>query len=390
MDRILAPFVVLLCLAGLGVSIDLTRIHVKVHTDPSYQSFCAYSKGVNCDTVAQSPYSLFAAVPVAVWGILGYLLMGGFAISLWRARLKNRYGYAAAAPLLGLTLFATTVSIVLAYISFTKIASICVLCFTTYGINILLLGLTFYLACRPSGLVSCVKKALGYFLLENKKITVGLLVVGITCVGGLVTAYPRYWVQEYDAMVGPQGLPVGVDENGLAWIGANNPVITIVEFSDYQCPYCPQRHRDARALVKKYPTKVRLAHRHYPLDQHCHPRVRRRFHDQACRLATLTICAGRQNKGWQANDLLYSWPRRQPPPDAETFAEKLELDLEKLKECIQDPSVMDQIRKDIQAGIKLRIRGTPTFVVDGKKFVGRVPKKLVEKTVGAGAEKQTQ
>ena len=58
---------VLLCLLGLGVSIELSRIHVFVHTDPSYHSVCAMSEGVNCETVAASPYSVFAGLPVAVW-----------------------------------------------------------------------------------------------------------------------------------------------------------------------------------------------------------------------------------------------------------------------------------------------------------------------------------
>jgi uncharacterized membrane protein len=56
-----------LCLAGLGVAADLTRIHYKVHTDDRYQSFCAISKEVNCDTVAQSDWSVFLGLPISVW-----------------------------------------------------------------------------------------------------------------------------------------------------------------------------------------------------------------------------------------------------------------------------------------------------------------------------------
>lgn len=64
----------------MSTSTNSDRIHVFVHTDPSYHSVCAMSDGVNCETVAVSPYSVFAGLPVSVWGIAGYVVLGGLAL----------------------------------------------------------------------------------------------------------------------------------------------------------------------------------------------------------------------------------------------------------------------------------------------------------------------
>lgn len=68
------------CAPGLAVAIQLALVHVHAHLDPATQSFCAISEGVNCDTVARSRYSVFLRVPVAAWGIYGYLVMLGVAL----------------------------------------------------------------------------------------------------------------------------------------------------------------------------------------------------------------------------------------------------------------------------------------------------------------------
>ena len=74
---------------------------------------------------------------------------------------------------------------------------------------------------------------------------------------------PFYWLME--TSTGPGGLLVGQSAEGAHWIGARRPVLEIVEFSDYQCPYCKRGHTDVRSLVEMVPDKIRLIHRHFPL-----------------------------------------------------------------------------------------------------------------------------
>ena len=65
----------LVCVAGMAISIELTRVHYFTHTDPAYQSICSLNEKINCKTVARSPFSVFANLPGGVWGFLGYVLM---------------------------------------------------------------------------------------------------------------------------------------------------------------------------------------------------------------------------------------------------------------------------------------------------------------------------
>jgi uncharacterized membrane protein len=127
----------LLCLLGVAVSVELSRIHVFVHTDPSYHTLCAVSEAVNCETVAASPWAVFAGLPVSLWGVLGYLVMGILALWGWsKRRLHPAWPWGL---LLLLSSFSVAVSAILGFISFTRIDSLCLFCMTSYAISLALL-----------------------------------------------------------------------------------------------------------------------------------------------------------------------------------------------------------------------------------------------------------
>ncbi|MCD6497524.1 MAG: thioredoxin domain-containing protein [Deltaproteobacteria bacterium] len=371
--RLAAIVALVLALAGLGVSADLTRVHVKVHEDPNYRSFCAYSQKVNCDTVAESPYSVAAGVPVSVWGLFGYLLMA--AAAAWTLKRSGRSDAdVPAGTLMGLAGVSVAVSAVMAFISLTRVHAICILCFTSYGLNVLLLITSVWLCYMVCGVRDSITRTVGFYW-QHKALSVLSAVVLFGGAAVLVEAYPKYW--QASGEVGPQGLNVGLTESGDHWIGAAKPLVTIVEYSDYECPFCRGRHHDVRRIVAEHPGKVRLIHRHFPLDQACNPMVTRPFHRFACRMALMAACAGRQHRFWQANDLLFQWPRRDLPPDLGRFARKAGLDRKRFRACVAQSAAMEDVRRDIQAGLALHLRGTPTFFIDRRRFVGRIPKKVV-------------
>jgi uncharacterized membrane protein len=127
-----------LCVLGIGVSIYLSYIHYFVHTDPAYHSVCAIDAEVNCETVAQSPYSVLLGLPVSVWGLAAYALLTALCIwGLVPGRLHPGWprGLLFFTSLLGLA-----ASAALAYISFFRIESLCLFCLSLYVINLLLSG----------------------------------------------------------------------------------------------------------------------------------------------------------------------------------------------------------------------------------------------------------
>ena len=363
------------CLVGLAVAAKLTVLHIEVHHDPDLESFCAISESVNCDTVALSPYSVFLGVPVAVWGIVGYLLMS--AAALWGMR--SRKLSPATAILLSLAFVSVLVSIVLSYIAMTQIESVCILCMTTYLVNVVLLGIMLHKS-RRLGFRTIYGKAQRWLAQAGASPRLGALGVTVLVVL-LISFYPQYWKApahtENQASLtkktpGEPRVQTGLTEEGYPWVGAAKPSVTIVEFSDYQCPFCSRRHQELRTLVEKNPKRLRLVHRHFPLDPACNPILDRPFHPYACQYAQFAACACKLGKFWEVNDYLYANSRKESPIQASQLCEAVRLDVSALKRCIQK-GFDELLGEDLAAGISLEIRGTPSFLVNGQLYMGRLP-----------------
>jgi protein-disulfide isomerase len=163
---------------------------------------------------------------------------------------------------------------------------------------------------------------------------------------------------------------------GTGWyaIGREDAPVTLVEFADYQCPYCKRFHTDAYAELKKTyidTGKVRFISRDLPLE----------FHPFALKAAEATRCAGDQNKYWELRDALFS---SATPPNDEAIAkavETLALNKTAFQACMSEEKYKAVVQKDAQDAAKLQISGTPTFVLaksskeklDGVRLVGAQP-----------------
>ncbi len=380
----------ILVTAGLAAAVYLSVLHVKVYTDPSFHSVCAISSGFNCETVAESPYSIFLGIPISVWGVLGYLAMAlALAWSVFQEDL------APMGAMFILALFSSFTSMVLGYISVTRISSVCIFCCFTYIVNFLLLGLTWW---TVKGRLREALAALIAAARSHLVFTLSLLVAGGVFLLALVFYYPHYWEKSRVSLhavnegggrhaaqsagesgrsdvvgrnqrsgnAGNHDVSSGVDKDGHPWFGASDPVVIIHEYSDYQCPFCAHFHAMARALVEKYPKKIRLVHHNFPLDQACNPMIGRPFHPDACRRARLSLCALEKGRFWKGNDWLFS--HRKDSFSNESFASGVGLDAAWVKTCMKSEKTSEKLMDDIQKGISMRLEGTPTYVVNGKKY----------------------
>ena len=206
----------------------------------------------------------------------------------------------------------------------------------------------------------------------------GLVAVLVIAVGATMRAVEPYWgTLGWDDM--PE-LPSGTDENGLHWIGAESPKIKIVEFSDYECPHCRKAHKKTRMLAAQHPSEIRLYHRHLPLDKACHPRMKREFHRYACHFAKAAECAGAEGRFWEMNDALFSIQDKikSSDVDVELLAVQIGLDRSTFKQCMESDTPMAVVRADLEAAMEKALRGTPTYLIDDKKFVGRIPAKVLK------------
>jgi protein-disulfide isomerase len=129
-------------------------------------------------------------------------------------------------------------------------------------------------------------------------------------------------------------------------------------------------------MMVKYPGKIKLIHRHFPMDHEVNPIVKEPLHPGSGKMAMLTIYAASQNKFWQMSDLLFSIARVTPKIRIKELADKTGLNYNELSRAITNREIQYKLKKDILDGLKLGITGTPSFVIDGNVYHGQIPQEF--------------
>lgn len=364
-----------LTVIGLADSVFLAISHYREYTDISYKSFCAISRTLNCDTVSQSPYAIFFNLPVAVWGAIGYafiLMLLPFTRSKESGNKRNW------SLILWLSLAFSCGSVVLALISTFRIRSYCIMCIFTYGVNFALVFYAWLIRRRFSdtGLIEDTKGDF-LFLWRKRGKSVPLLATFLTTVVFIWIYFPAYWYFKPPHL--SVNIPHGFSAGGHPWIGAENPVLEIIEFTDYRCFQCKKMHFLLRQFIAQNPAKIRLIHRHFPMDHKYNPIVKEPFHVGAGKMALLAIASGSKNKFWEMNDLLYSIEGNKKFLSIKELSESLDLDQNEIAKAINSREIRYQLYRDIRAGNEMGITGTPTYIVDGKLYLGQLPAEILKK-----------
>jgi protein-disulfide isomerase len=152
-------------------------------------------------------------------------------------------------------------------------------------------------------------------------------------------------------------------ENSYA-IGPADAPITIVEFSDYQCPYCRRWHEQVyEPLLASYPGKIRLVYRHFPLTS---------IHPDAMSAAEASMCAGEQDAFWPFHEKLFSSESLGNPTYIQ-YAQDLGLNMNNFESCVNDRKYQQAVDEDLNFAVDLGIRSTPTFFINGLAVVGAQP-----------------
>ncbi len=369
--------VAVLALGGVLDSIYLSISHYRVYTDIAYESFCAISRSINCDTVSQSPYSIFIGVPVPVWGIIGYsffMLLLPFAWS--REAQKQRLW----SILLFISLAFSIYSVILAYISTFYIHSYCMMCIVSFGINFLLLYYTWLVRKRfgKPGIIKGLMSDIG-FLWEKKKKTASVFLSFMCIVICLLIYFPSYW--NFAPPVLSKSIPSGITDDGYPWIGAENPELEITEFTDYLCFQCKKMHFFLRKLVEKNPDKIRLIHRHFPMDHKYNPIVKEKFHVGSGVMALFAEYAQTQGKFWEMNDILFAIVGSTNVLNIKKLADRVGLDYRALSYSTRNSIIRYKVKHDIAIGMRLGIDGTPGYVIDGKVYLGQIPPEILSRAL---------
>jgi protein-disulfide isomerase len=140
--------------------------------------------------------------------------------------------------------------------------------------------------------------------------------------------------------------------------GAPMAKVTIVEFSDFECPHCGAAHPVLSGLLQEYDGKVNLVFKNFPLDGH----------KNAMTAAMAAVSAGKQGKFWEMADKLFEHQRELSPEKIRALAQEIGLDMTRFDADMASPAVRERVEQDKKEGIALNIQGTPTLFVNNRPF----------------------
>lgn len=379
---------------ALAAVLALTQLYIHAQlaaTRGTYTSFCNVSATVNCDAVLMSPYAILLGVPVAAWGFLSYVALAF--LLLQRGRAVGAARSQASLALVGIAMWNVGVSLYMAGVSTLLLRHVCLLCFGTYLVVAVTAVLTWNLARVDLG-------ASGQRVLTSQRALMGggAVVAGVAAIAALqyaarpisgatmtaaeVQARDPEFYGWYTTRPITKDLPPDVHSKGPA-----DALLTIIEFSDFECPACGMAFRDLHDLADRHPELVRLVFHHFPLDSDCNSNVPTRMHRFACSAAIAAECAARAGKFWEYHDLLFTGQDRLGRDDLIAKAVGLGIPKDTFVACLDDPTARQAIAIDTAAGAKLGVKSTPTLVINGRTVEGALERSRYEYVIALERER---
>jgi len=159
---------------------------------------------------------------------------------------------------------------------------------------------------------------------------------------------------------------------GAPFKGPEAAPVTIVEVTDFHCPYCKRVQPTLNEVLLKYPDKVKLVFRDFPIDQ---------LHPNARKAAEAARCANEQGKFWPYHDKLMAGGTDASPEKLKEYAKELELDAGAFEQCLASGKYRAAVQKDVDEGTRLGVNGTPAFFINGRMLSGAQPTDAFAKVI---------
>lgn len=365
---------ILLAIVGILLSAELINVYVNANFIQDAQpSICAISETVNCDGVARTIHSQFFGVPLAVWGLLLYLFIFilSFAEKLKDSKLfrfmevfKNPEAY-----IFSLSLLAFCISMGLALLSFFEIHMVCIFCFITYFLDLVIaLCAKDYKKPIYYEIVQSVKDFID--AIKIRKYFVAFIICAMLFIGAVAHL-------NYTAVLAPQLIQEREIQNFLKdsfnsvngnILGDENATVVVDEYIDYNCGGCYLQNVSSHRVVTEL-SGVRINQNMLPLDQSCNKYMPNPGHKNSCLKAKYALAAKRQNKFWNMNDvLMFKSPETEQ--DILKLAKSMKFDVKKLQADAHGQDVENELLAEIEKTERLQINATPTLIIGLKRHVG--------------------
>lgn len=161
-------------------------------------------------------------------------------------------------------------------------------------------------------------------------------------------------------------IPAGsVESTDDPYMGGVNAKVVIVEFSDYQCPFCLQAFPIVQDIIQTYGNKIKFIYRDFPNPL---------SHPDAQKAAEAARCAGEQGKYWPMHDLIFTYQSDMSVTALKRYAQQLSLNEKTFNHCLDSGQMYQKVQEDFNAGYAAGVRGTPTFFINGRQFQRVIPR----------------
>lgn len=369
---------------GILISLYLLVQHTRLMAGiQEGASFCSLGGLADCDVVNASKYSEIAGMPLAALGTLFFFLVLSIGIVTPPKEKSFRFAQSLTAWIL---LFGLGFDAVYFTIQIFVLKTMCVMCLLTYLAAAL--NLFFCLKLMPNGksfgarFQALIVRDAAWVLPQwnSARVIMGAIAFVLCAVVVLLipsfirqrganythvdNALDQFFIQWKERTV--KNLEVK-DHNGV-W-GNPNSKIKIVEFSDFECPFCRKAAFTLHTVLKPYKDRVQFVFKHFPLDSTCNPGLPYQIHAHACKLAKLAICAQKAGKFWDFHDHVFL---KMTDDDIKEGFDSISSSLkgifspDEIKSCLANNAVSEALSEDIKLGASLNVRGTPTVYINGK------------------------
>ena len=371
---VLLTLAALLSLAGLTDSLFLTWDHQLHLLDPgTEEGICAAGSGCEISRnprYSEVPLSNLPGIPFSLLGIAFYVTT--LLLCLRRLRTPDEEEAQGLHLLLGF--FGIFISVVLGTLSLNVQGSLCAFCAILYGVNLLFLIVAWFSYEHPKFRV--MGRWPQYLISASGMWTISSLLL-VSTLGYAVYAPPLLELREQTQQrlaeeaknLGAQA-PVMVDMSALRERSGSEAPVLVVEIADLGCPHCHELYETLHELQESEPQGFGLALVHYPLDETCNPHVEGPRRSKSCRMARAAICGEVMGLGSEYLRFIFKYGRVESVETLIGKAVHMGLDPKGFERCMVSDETRARLDADIAFAASVGVRGTPVFLVAGRKVEG--------------------
>jgi protein-disulfide isomerase len=378
----------MLAILGTVVSVLSTLDHLEYVAPLSDGStFCAAVAASGCTSAHASPSSEVFGIPITLYGLGFYvavLVLTGWAAFRGRATGVGRTGGSAQwAPVAvsALSVLSVLYSLYLASVLYRR-GAVCPFCLVLYGVNLGLVGVATAWAGPAWRHAGAALRA------SVRALGLAAIVGGLTLAMTATMYFLARAGREASTRPVTSGLPSGrlALPDRIPTHGPPGATSELVVFADFECPACARLHATVNQVVRKLGKDApRVRFVNFPLDTQCNPYSTRRVHESACLDARGALCAAREGVFWEYAGIRFSSPGRHEQEDVVNTAKAIGLDAEAFSACMDAPETGRLLAEDIELARAAGVTATPTYLLDGQKYVGATTPAALERMLRVDA-----